>query len=104
MTVFQKRSTRVVLCAFLLMLSPAVLAVDCTSQWDWLEATCTHLMNPLRYGHNEVLLSGYHEKIRAWRLAEAEAATKLRRPDLWAAYEKQRPQGLSNKSSRRKED
>ena len=47
----------------------------------------------------EVLLSGHHEKIRAWRLAEAEAATKLRRPDLWAAYEKPRL-----KSSRRKED
>ena len=52
----------------------------------------------------EVLLSGHHEKIRAWRLAQAEAATKLRRPDLWTAYEKTRPQGLSNKSSRRKED
>ena len=47
----------------------------------------------------EVLLSGHHEKIRAWRLAEAEAATKLRRPDLWGAYEKPRL-----KSLRRKED
>ena len=47
----------------------------------------------------EVLLSGHHEKIKAWRLAEAEAATKLRRPDLWGAYEKPR-----HKSSRRKED
>ncbi|MES1151082.1 MAG: tRNA (guanosine(37)-N1)-methyltransferase TrmD [Dongia sp.] len=44
----------------------------------------------------EVLLSGHHEKIRAWRLREAEAATKSRRPDLWDAYEKS--------SSRRKED
>ena len=35
----------------------------------------------------EVLLSGHHEKIRAWRLREAEAATKSRRPDLWEAYE-----------------
>jgi tRNA (guanine37-N1)-methyltransferase len=35
----------------------------------------------------EVLLSGHHEKIKAWRLAEAEAATKSRRPDLWEAYE-----------------
>jgi tRNA (guanine37-N1)-methyltransferase len=34
----------------------------------------------------EVLLSGHHEKIRAWRLAEAEAATKQRRPDLWSRY------------------
>ena len=34
----------------------------------------------------EVLLSGHHEKIRAWRLAEAEAATRKRRPDLWSRY------------------
>ncbi len=32
-------------------------------------------------------------------MTQAEAVTKLRRPDLWAAYEKQRL-----KSSRRKED
>ncbi len=35
----------------------------------------------------EVLLSGHHEKIKAWRLSQAEAVTKSRRPDLWAAYE-----------------
>jgi tRNA (guanine37-N1)-methyltransferase len=34
----------------------------------------------------EVLLSGHHEKIKAWRLSEAEAATRTRRPDLWEAY------------------
>ena len=34
----------------------------------------------------EVLLSGHHKKIRAWRLAQAEAATKERRPDLWSQY------------------
>ena len=33
----------------------------------------------------EILLSGDHAKIAAWRLAEAEALTKARRPDLWAA-------------------
>ena len=33
-----------------------------------------------------VLLSGHHEKIRQWRRALAEAVTKERRPDLWAAY------------------
>jgi len=32
----------------------------------------------------EVLLSGDHEKIRRWRRDQAEAATKARRPDLWA--------------------
>jgi tRNA (guanine37-N1)-methyltransferase len=35
----------------------------------------------------EVLLSGHHEKVRAWRLAQAEEITRRRRPDLWARYE-----------------
>lgn len=35
----------------------------------------------------EVLLSGHHERIRAWRLAEAEKVTRMRRPDLWVRYE-----------------
>ena len=30
----------------------------------------------------EVLLSGHHEKVRAWRRAEAEAVTRARRPEL----------------------
>jgi len=34
----------------------------------------------------EVLLSGHHEKIRAWRLAQAERVTADRRPDLWRSY------------------
>ena len=34
----------------------------------------------------EVLLSGHHEKIKAWRLAQAESITRARRPDLWARY------------------
>jgi tRNA (guanine37-N1)-methyltransferase len=33
----------------------------------------------------EVLLSGDHAKVRAWRLGEAERLTRERRPDLWAA-------------------
>ena len=33
----------------------------------------------------EVLLSGDHAKVTAWRQAEAEALTRARRPDLWAA-------------------
>jgi len=33
-----------------------------------------------------VLLSGDHAAIRAWRQAQAEDATRLRRPDLWAAH------------------
>jgi len=34
----------------------------------------------------DVLTSGHHENIRAWRVAQAEAITKERRPDLWAGY------------------
>ncbi len=34
----------------------------------------------------EVLTSGDHERIRAWRLAEAERITRERRPDLWRRY------------------
>jgi tRNA (guanine37-N1)-methyltransferase len=34
----------------------------------------------------EVLISGHHEKIRAWRLERAEEITRGRRPDLWARY------------------
>lgn len=38
----------------------------------------------------EVLVSGDHEKIRAWRLARAEEATRERRPDLWQGYVRRR--------------
>ncbi len=34
----------------------------------------------------EVLTSGDHAKVAAWRRAEAERLTKERRPDLWAKY------------------
>ncbi len=34
----------------------------------------------------EVLTSGDHAKVAAWRRAEAERLTKERRPDLWEAY------------------
>jgi tRNA (guanine37-N1)-methyltransferase len=34
----------------------------------------------------EVLLSGHHARIDAWRRARAEEMTKARRPDLWARY------------------
>jgi tRNA (guanine37-N1)-methyltransferase len=39
----------------------------------------------------EVLLSGDHAKIAAWRRAEAERLTRERRPDLWAARPKPSP-------------
>jgi len=34
----------------------------------------------------DVLTSGDHAKVKAWRRAEAERLTRERRPDLWAAY------------------
>ncbi|MGE5539581.1 MAG: tRNA (guanosine(37)-N1)-methyltransferase TrmD [Gemmatimonas sp.] len=34
----------------------------------------------------DVLVSGHHEKVRAWRLAQAEDITRRRRPDLWSRY------------------
>ena len=39
-------------------------------------------------GHRvpDVLLSGHHAAVAAWRRAEAERITRLRRPDLWAAH------------------
>lgn len=39
----------------------------------------------------EVLLSGHHAKIAAWRQAQSERLTKERRPDLWRAYESRDP-------------
>jgi tRNA (guanine37-N1)-methyltransferase len=45
----------------------------------------------------EVLLSGHHEKVRAWRLEQAEAATRARRPDLGQRY-------LATRSPTRRED
>jgi tRNA (guanine37-N1)-methyltransferase len=43
----------------------------------------------------EVLLSGDHAKIAAWRHAEAERLTKERRPDLW-----QRHSGVRSRSAK----
>ena len=34
----------------------------------------------------EVLISGHHEKVKAWRQSQAEAVTRARRPDLWQRY------------------
>jgi tRNA (guanine37-N1)-methyltransferase len=34
----------------------------------------------------EVLLSGHHAAVAAWRQAEAECTTRERRPDLWEAH------------------
>jgi tRNA (guanine37-N1)-methyltransferase len=38
-----------------------------------------------------VLASGHHAAIQAWRQEQSEALTRSRRPDLWALWEKLRP-------------
>ncbi|MSO72485.1 MAG: tRNA (guanosine(37)-N1)-methyltransferase TrmD [Rhodospirillaceae bacterium] len=38
----------------------------------------------------DVLKSGHHAKVEAWRRAQAEEITRMRRPELWARYEKAR--------------
>ena len=49
----------------------------------------------------EILVSGDHAKVAAWRQAEAEALTRARRPDLWAARQvpseprQKRPKGTT---------
>jgi tRNA (guanine37-N1)-methyltransferase len=45
----------------------------------------------------EVLTSGDHGKVEAWRRAEAERLTRERRPDLWAAYRPDTLPGLRAK-------
>ena len=35
----------------------------------------------------DILTSGDHARVAAWRQAEAERLTQARRPDLWAAYQ-----------------
>jgi tRNA (guanine37-N1)-methyltransferase len=39
----------------------------------------------------EILLSGDHAKVAAWRRAEAESLTRARRPDLWAKWPNRPP-------------
>ncbi|RYX91372.1 MAG: tRNA (guanosine(37)-N1)-methyltransferase TrmD [Bradyrhizobiaceae bacterium] len=46
----------------------------------------------------DILLSGDHAKVAAWRLAESEALTEQRRPDLWAARPRAPESGKTRKS------
>lgn len=43
----------------------------------------------------EVLLSGHHGRIAAWRREMAENVTRSRRPDLWSTYERGKKQERS---------
>jgi tRNA (guanine37-N1)-methyltransferase len=73
-------------------LLPGVLGAPATLEEESFERGLLeypHYTRPAEWqgaGVPEVLLSGHHERIRAWRLAQAEAMTQARRPDLWARY------------------
>lgn len=45
----------------------------------------------------EVLRSGHHKNIQAWRRDQAETITRLRRPDLWDRYVAARDENETNK-------
>ena len=52
---------------------------------------CPQYTKPQKWEKKEVpdvLLSGDHAKIKDWRLAQSEAITRRRRPDLWEKYKK----------------
>ncbi|MCK0099337.1 tRNA (guanosine(37)-N1)-methyltransferase TrmD [Qipengyuania sp. S6317L1] len=51
----------------------------------------------------EVLRSGDHAKIAAWREAKAQEITRLRRPDLWERYSGARVQSASGARRKKKE-
>lgn len=51
----------------------------------------------------EVLRSGDHAKIAAWRKQQAEADTRLRRPDLWERYNDARAQSASDARQKNKD-
>ncbi|MBA4040838.1 MAG: tRNA (guanosine(37)-N1)-methyltransferase TrmD, partial [Sphingobium sp.] len=52
----------------------------------------------------EVLRSGDHARIAAWRKSQSETDTRLRRPDLWERYEDARVQPPSGARQQTKED
>lgn len=73
-------------------LLPGVMGADASGDEESFEnglLEYPHYTRPQEFNGMEipaVLTSGHHEKVRAWRLAEAERITRERRPDLWAAY------------------
>jgi tRNA (guanine37-N1)-methyltransferase len=51
----------------------------------------------------EVLRSGDHAKVKAWRKAQSEAITRLRRPDLWERHIGARDQSASDARQKKKD-
>jgi len=52
----------------------------------------------------EVLRSGDHARIEAWRQRQAETDTRLRRPDLWECHEGARVQSPSGAHAKKRSD
>ncbi len=73
-------------------LLPGVMGADTSGDEESFEnglLEYPHYTRPQQFDGMEipaVLTSGHHEKVREWRLHEAERITQERRPDLWAAY------------------
>lgn len=70
---------------------------DAAENESFAPGTFAHLLEYPHYTRPEnwqgasvpsVLLSGHHEEILKWRIAEAEKITEARRPDLWKQYKK----------------
>jgi len=72
---------------------PGVLGHPLSAEQDSFQAgllDCPHYTRPEVFeglAVPDVLLSGHHERIAAWRLEQSKTRTKDRRPDLWRAYE-----------------
>ena len=87
-------------------LLPGVVGADRSLQEESFEAGLLeypHYTRPRNWQGRrvpEVLLSGDHGRIGAWRRARAEDLTRQRRPDLWARYRDDRaaPSGRSGKT------
>ena len=92
---------------FELRLLPGVMGAEETLEEESFEAGLLeypHYTRPAEWCGRQVpdvLMSGHHEKIRAWRKLQAERTTESRRPDLWAAYQKRTAHaGQSQKKGR----
>lgn len=80
-------------------LLPGVLGNAATTDEESFEAGLLeypHFTRPAIWDEREVpevLVSGHHAKVKAWRQAESEKITQARRPDLWNEYQKKKGQG-----------
>jgi tRNA (guanine37-N1)-methyltransferase len=78
-------------------LIPGVLGADASASEESFEEGLLeypHYTRPQAFEGRpipEVLTQGNHKEIAKWRRSQAEALTRLRRPDLWALYEKKKP-------------